>query len=74
MTPQPPSRQLSTAEEAGDLRVAGDLMQSSLSRVLAFIRASVEYEGQLPYEVKMAMLEGDGAIEDWTSTRRRSRS
>jgi hypothetical protein len=46
---------------------AGDLMQSALSRLLEWYFHL--NEDPVPYEVRMAALEGKGAVEDWTSAR-----
>lgn len=54
-------------EELLELRRIGDLMQSSLSRVLD------DKNGTRPtYETKMARLEGAEAIQEWTAARRKS--
>jgi hypothetical protein len=50
------------------LRQAGDLMQSSLSRVAEFVNEKIERD-RIPYEVRMALLEAAEAIEAWTAAR-----
>jgi hypothetical protein len=50
------------------LRQAGDLMQSSLSRIAEFVNERVPRDG-IPYEVRMALLEAAEAIEAWTAAR-----
>lgn len=52
-------------QQLSDLRAAGDLMQSSLSRIIEYVTVQT-----LPYEVRMAVHEGASAIEDWTNVRR----
>jgi hypothetical protein len=53
-----------------DLTQAGDLMQTSLARVLAWIDSHYNDSGsEIPYEVHMAMLEGHDGIKNWTAAR-----
>jgi hypothetical protein len=56
------------------LRQHGDLMQSSLSRLVEWMWAEFPDHrwDALPYEVGMAMLEGESAVEAWTDARRRA--
>lgn len=53
---------------------AGDLMQSSLSRLIEWVSLVDDPTAKspiiLPYEVRMAILEGQSAIEAWTEARR----
>ena len=60
-------------QERADLCATGDLMQSALSRILEWARTPVE-DGQhdMPYEVAMACLEGQSAVDLWTEVRRKS--
>ncbi len=51
----------------GDHRAVGDLMQSSLSRLSEWVKK----QESVPYEVRMAALEGKSAVEDWTNVRRK---
>jgi hypothetical protein len=57
-------------QERDDLRATGDLMQSSLSRVLEWVRR--EKRPDMPYEVSMACLEGESAVDLWTEIRRQA--
>jgi hypothetical protein len=61
--------------ELANLRQAGDAMQSSLSRVLAWIAAEFPEHriDSLGYETFMATLEGHSAIATWTEARKASR-
>lgn len=64
------------ADELSDLRAHGDLMQSEASRLAAWARDAMKKHPttlEMPYEVRMALLGLDAAIDDWTATRRRSR-
>ena len=49
----------------------GDLLQSSASRMAEYVRnrQRVAGEGAVPYEVQMAALESEDAVEDWTAAR-----
>lgn len=58
------------SEELIQLRQHGDLMQSSLSRILAFMTKKGTPDPG--YETRMAVLEGRDAINSWTETRRKS--
>lgn len=53
-----------------DLQATGDLMQSSLSRVLAFIDSYCADIHSDDYEAFMATLEGASAVDLWTEIRR----
>lgn len=55
-----------------DLRATGDAMQSTLSRVLEHFDKVLAWvdPDSVPYEVRMAVLEGHDAIEEWTALRR----
>lgn len=59
-------------DERDDLRATGDLMQSSLSRLVAWIEDNADRIPALGYEVEMAKLEGKSAVEQWTTVRRRA--
>lgn len=52
-----------------ELLVAGDYMQSSLSRLCEYLHARYS---ELPYEVGMAVLEGRTGVDQWTEARRKS--
>lgn len=60
----------SREQEVGDLRAYGDEMQSALSRLAEYVLGSCK---DVPYETRMAALEGRSAVGRWTETRRRSR-
>lgn len=49
-----------------DLTRPGDAMQSALSRLSEWVK-----KNNAPYEVFMACVEGDSAVNDWTETRRK---
>jgi hypothetical protein len=55
--------------ELAALRGAGDQMQSALSRLTAWLKAS---QMNMPYEEAMAAREGENACEAWTEVRRGS--
>jgi hypothetical protein len=59
-------------QEIADLRAAGDQLQSSLSRVLAWIEDNADRIPALGYETHMSMLEGRSAIDLWTEIRRKA--
>lgn len=52
-----------------DLRATGDLMQSSFSRVLAWIDDNAGRIPAMGYEVSMAAQEGKSAVDLWTEIR-----
>ena len=49
---------------------AGDQMQSALSRIIEFVDGHMRAGHDVPYEVRMAVLEGEDAINEWTEARR----
>jgi hypothetical protein len=55
--------------ELAELRAIGDLMQSSLSRLVEAELPRPLSQPEHGYEVHMAALEGRTAIEDWTRAR-----
>jgi hypothetical protein len=60
------NKRAATPRGAVDLRPAGDLLQSSASRMAEWVKA----QSDVPYEVHMAACEAAGAVEDWTTARR----
>lgn len=66
-----PSQEKSMEDERDNLRATGDLMQSSLSRVLEFVHQEFPSHrwDALPYEVGMAVLEGESSVNLWTEIR-----
>lgn len=64
----------STAGELVALRQAGDQMQSALSRLAEYVQECWTCGDEpVPYEVRMAALEGQSAVAEWTESRRQSR-
>lgn len=57
-------------EGVDELLVAGDYMQSSLSRLAEYV-GKLDY-AKLPYRVAMALQEGHTAVEQWTEARRKA--
>lgn len=57
-----------------DLRATGDAMQSALSRIATFLRQDEARHPldrlDIPYEVRMACIEGLDACDEWTALRR----
>lgn len=53
-----------------DLTTAGDTLQSSASRLAAWVeRMEHDHPLLVPYEVSMARHEALGAVDDWTAAR-----
>lgn len=61
------------AGELEELRAAGDMLQSSASRLAEWVLEQ-QAGHQVPYEVHMAALEAEHARDKWTETRRHSRA
>lgn len=58
--------------DPSDLRATGDAMQSALSRVLEHFDKVLAWvdPDSVPYEVRMAVVEGRDAVDAWTALRR----
>jgi hypothetical protein len=70
MLPSPLGSLHADKAEIRQLRAAGDQMQSAMSRVAEWLKT---HDTVMPYEVRMAVLEGESAVNDWTEARRLSR-
>jgi hypothetical protein len=66
----PPPTATGSGSVSGDHIRAGDLMQSSLSRIVEWVDGDGRVGAYASYEVRMALIEGAGAVEEWTQARR----